>query len=116
MMVYAGTEHPEEAVALCQAVAELRCKYVYEEKGNPFTVYKADVMGWKYDKEFAEPVAQLAADMQNFGFVYGLVQDVMPTAAASSGVMQSTSKFMTNTADYGVADYLADMDKAALEE
>ena len=62
------------------------------------------------------PVAQLAADMQNFGFVYGLVQDVMPTAAASSGVMQSTSKFMTNTADYGVADYLADMDKAALEE
>ncbi|WP_343249494.1 ABC transporter substrate-binding protein [Diplocloster hominis] len=116
MMVYAGTEHPDEAVALCQAVAELRCKYVYEEKGNPFTVYKADVMGWKYDKDFAEPVAQLAADMQNFGFVYGLVQDVMPTAAASSGVMQATSKFMTNTADYGVEDYLADMDKAALEE
>ncbi|MFT3985913.1 MAG: hypothetical protein QM697_18605, partial [Lachnospiraceae bacterium] len=116
MMVYAGTEYPDEAAALCQAVAELRCKYVFEEKGNPFTVYKSDVMGWSNEKEFAEPVAQLAADMQSFEFVYGLVQDVMPTAAASSGVMQSTSKFMTNTSDYTVADYLADMDKAALEE
>lgn len=116
MMVYAGTEHPEEAAALCEAIAELRCQYVYEEKGNPFTVYKADAMGWKYDKEFAEPVAQLAEDMQNFEYVYGLVQDVMPTAAASSGVMQATSKFMTNTPDYTVDNYLADMDKAAKEE
>ncbi|MEG1847735.1 MAG: extracellular solute-binding protein [Lachnospiraceae bacterium] len=116
MMAYAGTEHPEEAAALCQAVAELRCKYVYEEKGNPFTVYKADKMGWKQAGEFAEPVAQLAQDMQNFEFVYGLVQDVMPTSAASSGVMQNTSKFMTNTSEYTVEDYLQDMDKAALEE
>jgi raffinose/stachyose/melibiose transport system substrate-binding protein len=116
MMVYSGTEYPKEAAALCEAVAELRCKYVYEEKGNPFTVYKSDAMGWNYSKEFAEPVAQLAADMQKFGFVYGLVQDVMPTAAASSGVMQSTSKFMTNTSDYTVENYLEDMDKAALEE
>lgn len=116
LMVYAGTEHPDEAAALCQAVAELRCKYVYEEMGNAFIVFKPEAMGWKYDKGFAEPVAQLAADMQKFEFVYGLVQDVMPTAAASSGVMQATSKFMTNTSDYTVADYLADMDKAALEE
>ena len=116
MMVYAGTEHPEEAVALCEAIAELRCQYVYETNGNPFTVYKAEEMGWKYDKEFAEPVAQLASDMQNFGFVYGLVQDVMPTAAASSGIMQATSKFMTNTEDYTADNYLADMDKAAQEE
>lgn len=116
MMVYAGTEHPDEAAALCEAIAELRCQYVYEEKGNPFTVYKADAMGWKYEKEFAEPVAQLADDMQNFEYVYGLVQDVMPTAAASSGVMQATSKFMTNTPDYTVDHYLEDMDKAAKEE
>ena len=54
--------------------------------------------------------------MQNFGFVYGLVQDVMPTAAASSGIMQATSKFMTNTEDYTADNYLADMDKAAQEE
>ena len=116
MMVYAGTEHPDEAAALCEAVAELRCKYVYEEKGNPFTVYKAGDLGWTYDSEFAEPVAQLAEDMQNFEYVYGLVQDVMPTAAASSGIMQATSKFMTNTPDYTVESYLEDMDKAALEE
>lgn len=116
MMVYAGTKHPDEAAALCEAIAELRCKYVYEEKGNPFTVYKADAMGWKYEKEFAAPVAQLAKDMQNFKYVYGLVQDVMPTAAASSGVMQATGKFMTNTPDYTVKDYLTDMDKAAKEE
>lgn len=116
MMVYAGTEHPDEAAALCEAVAELRCKYVYEEKGNPFTVYKAGDLGWTYDSDFAEPVAQLAEDMQNFEYVYGLVQDVMPTAAASSGIMQATSKFMTNTPDYTVDSYLEDMDKAALEE
>lgn len=73
-------------------------------------------MGWKYDSEFAEPVARLAEDMQNFEYVYGLVQDVMPTAAASAGIMQATSKFMTNTPDYTIEDYLADMDKAALEE
>ena len=65
MMAYAGTEHPAEAAALCEAVAELRCQYVYEEKGNPYIVYKPEVMGWKYDSEFAEPVAQLAEDMQN---------------------------------------------------
>nr|WP_304969940.1 extracellular solute-binding protein [uncultured Schaedlerella sp.] len=116
MMAYAGTEHPAEAAALCEAVAELRCQYVYEEKGNPYIVYKPEVMGWKYDSEFAEPVAQLAEDMQNFEYVYGLVQDVMPTAAASAGIMQATSKFMTNTPDYTIEDYLADMDKAALEE
>lgn len=116
MMVYAGTEHPEEAAALCEAIAELRCRYVYEENGSPYIVYKPDVMGWKYEKEFAEPVALLAKDMQNFEYVYGLVQDVMPTAAASAGVQQATSKFMTNTPDYTVDNYLEDMDKAAKEE
>lgn len=116
MMVYAGTKYPEEAAALCEAVAELRCKYVYETNGNPFTVYKAEDLGWKYDGEFAEPVAQLAKDMQNFSFTYGLVQDVMPTAAASSGIMDATSKFMTNDASYTIDAYLTDMDKAAKEE
>ncbi len=116
MMAYSGTEHPKEAAALCEAIAELRCKYVYEQKGNPFTVYKAEELGWKCDMEFAEPVAQLAKDMQKFEYVYGLVQDVMPTAAGSAGVMQSTSKFMTNTSDYTVEDYLTDMDKASKEE
>lgn len=116
MMVYAGTEHPDEAAAVCEAVAELRCQYVYETKGNPFTVYKAEDMGWKYDGTFAEPVAQLAEDMQNFTYSYGLVQDVMPTAAASSGIMDATSKFMTNDAKYTVEDYLNDMDKASKEE
>lgn len=116
MMVYAGTEHPDEAVAACLAIAEIRCQYVYEQKGNPFTVYNADTMGWTKSGEFAEPVAQLAEDMKNFEFVYGLVQDVMPTAAGSSGVMEATSKFMTNSEEYTVDDYLADMDKAALEE
>lgn len=116
MMAYAGTKHPKEAAALCQAVSELRCRYVYEEKGNPFTVYNPDKMGWKKAVEFAEPVAQLAADMQKFGFVYGLVQDVMPTAAGTSEVMQDTSMFMTNTPEYTVDNYLADMDKAVLEQ
>lgn len=116
MMVYAGTEHPDEAAALCEAIAELRCQYVYETKGSPFTVYKAEEMGWSYDGEFADPVAQLAADMQSFEYSYGLVQDVMPTAAASSGIMQATSKFMTNDASYTIDNYLADMDKAAKEE
>lgn len=116
MMAYAGTKYPAEAAALCEAIAELRCQYVYESKGNPFTVYKADKMGWKYDNEFAEPVAKLSDDMQKFEFVYGFVQDVMPTAAASSGVMRSTSKFMTNTSDYTIEQYLQDMDKAAKEE
>lgn len=115
MMAYAGTKHPTEAAELCQAVAMLRCKYVYEN-GNPFTVYNAEKMGWTSSKAFAAPVAQLAKDMKNFEFVYGLVQDTMPTAAASAGVMQNTSKFMTNTADYPVKNYLADMDKVALEE
>ena len=116
MMAYAGTKYPKEAAALCQAVAELRYKYVYEEKGNPFTVYNAEKMEWKQKGEFADAVAQLADDMQNFGFVYGFVQDVMPTAAGASGVMQSTSKFMTNTPEYTVDKYLADMDGAAEEE
>lgn len=116
MMAYSGTKYPDEAAAVCQAVAELRCQYVYEQKGNPFTVYNAEKMGWTYEGGFAEPVAQLAADMQQFEFVYGLVQDVMPTAAASSGIMQNTSKLMTNAEEYTVENYLADMDKAAIEE
>lgn len=114
MMAYAKTKYPAEAAALCQAISQLRCQFVYEQKGNPFTVYKADKMGWKYNKEFAAPVAQLAKDMQNFEHVFGLVQDVMPTAAASAGVMQASSKFMTN--EYPVSDYLKDLDKAASEQ
>lgn len=116
IMVYAGTEHPDEAEAVGEAVAELRCKYTYEEQGNPFRAYKTDVMGWSREEGLAEPVQQLADDMPKFQFVYGYVQDTMPTAAASSGVMQATSKFMTNTEDYTVEDYLTDMDQAAEEE
>ena len=115
-MVYAGTKYPREAMEVAQSLAELRCKYVYTQQGNPFTIYIPEKLGWKFEGSFAEPVQKLATDMQGFGFVYGLVQDVMPTAAASSGVMQSTSKFMTNSSKYTVKDYLADMDKAALEE
>ena len=115
-MVYAGTEHPDEAAAVCEAIAELRCQFAYEVQGDPFRPYRSDVMGWTREGGFDEPVQRLADEMVNFQFVYGLVQDVMPTAAASSGVMQATSKFMTNTEDYTVEDYLADMDKAALEE
>ena len=74
MLFRSGTKYPKEAAALCQAVAELRCKYVYEEKGNPFTVYNAEKMEWKQKGEFADAVAQLADDMQNFGFVYGFVR------------------------------------------
>lgn len=116
MMVYAGTDHPDEAVAVSEAVAELRCKFVFEKRGNPFTVYKSEEIGWEKQNEFSEPVKQLADDMQEFEFVFGLVQDVMPTAAGSSSVMQSTSKFMTNSQDYGISEYLNDMDKAAKEE
>ena len=116
MMVYAGTEHPDEAAALCEAIAELRCQYVYETNGNPFTVYKADTMGWTYDGDFAEPVAQLASDMQSFEYSFGLIQDVMPTAAATSGIQDATSKFMTNDDGYTINDYLSDMDKAVQEE
>lgn len=116
MMVYAGTEHPDEAAALCEAIAELRCQYVYETNGNPFTVYKAEDMGWAYDGEFAEPVKQLAKDMQNFEYSFGLIQDVMPTAAATSGIQDATSKFMTNDSNYTIDNYLADMDKAVKEE
>ncbi|MEG1745019.1 MAG: hypothetical protein RR215_05475, partial [Ruthenibacterium sp.] len=115
MMAYSQTKHPKEAAALCQAVAQLRCQFVYEQRGNPFTVYKPEALGWTSKKEMAEPVSQLAADMTNFGFVYGFVQDVMPSAAGTSGVMESTSKFMTNSEDYTVEKYLADMDKAAKE-
>ena len=116
MMVYAGTEHPDEAAALCEAIAELRCQYVYETNGNPFTVYKADTMGWTYNGDFAEPVAQLASDMQSFEYSFGLIQDVMPTAAATSGIQDATSKFMTNDDGYTINDYLSDMDKAVQEE
>lgn len=115
-MVYAGTEHPDEAAALCEAMAELRCKYVYETKGNPFTVYDVEKMEWSYDGEFAAPVIQLTEDMKGFEHTYGLVQDVMPTAAASSGIQDATSKFMTNDDSYTVENYLSDMDKAAKEK
>ena len=40
----------------------------------------------------------------------------MPTAAGTNGVMEATSKLMTNAANYGVKEYLADLDKAAQEE
>ena len=40
----------------------------------------------------------------------------MPTAAATSGIQDATSKFMTNDDGYTINDYLSDMDKAAQEE
>ena len=79
-------------------------------------MYKADTMGWTYDGDFAEPVAQLASDMQSFEYSFGLIQDVMPTAAATSGIQDATSKFMTNDDGYTINDYLSDMDKAVQEE
>jgi len=115
-MVYSGTKHPKEAAELAQVAAELRCEYVYTKLGNPFTIYNPAKMGWEAASELAAPVEQLANDMTQFEFVYGLVRDVMPTAAGSAGVMQSCAKFMTNSSEYPISSFLSDMDKAALEE
>lgn len=115
-MVYSGTKHPKEAAKLAQMAAELRCEYVYTKLGNPFTIYNPEKMEWKKASDLAEPVEQLANDMTQFKFVYGLVQDVMPTAAASAGVMQSCSKFMINSSEYPISSFLSDMNKAANEK
>lgn len=115
-MVYAGTKYPKEAAKLAQVAAQLRCEYVYKEFGNPFTIYNPEKLGWQYDGQFAEPIAKLAKDMINFGYVFGFVQDVMPTAAGTAGVMQNCAKFMTNSSEYPISKFLEDMDKSALED
>jgi raffinose/stachyose/melibiose transport system substrate-binding protein len=115
-MVYSGTKHPKEATQIALALAQLSSQWLYEISGDPMLPFLPEKLGWKNEKGFSTPVAQLAKDQQNFKFVYGLVQDVMPTAAASSGVMENTSKFMASYSTYTNEEYLADMDKAAREE
>lgn len=115
-MVYSGTKHPKEAAEVALALAQMSSRWLYEISGDPMVPFLPEKLGWKNEKGFAPAVAQLAKDQQNFQFVYGLVQDVMPTAAASSGVMEYTSKFMASAPSYTNEAYLSDMDKAAREE
>jgi raffinose/stachyose/melibiose transport system substrate-binding protein len=116
MMVYAGSKHPKEATQLAIATAEVYNRLEYEKLGNPFIAYYPDKIGSAAAPELGPAVKRFAADIGKFQYVYGFVQDVMPTAAGTNGVMEATSKLMTDAADYGVKEYLADLDKAALEE
>jgi raffinose/stachyose/melibiose transport system substrate-binding protein len=116
MMVYAGTEHPAEAVKLAIATAEIYNRLEYDKLGNPFIAYRPEKIGCTSSQEFGPAIKRFAEDITKFQFVYGFVQDVMPSAAGTNGVMEATSKFMTNPSSYGVAAYLADMDKAAEEK
>lgn len=116
MMVYSMTKNPKEAVQLAIVAAQLYNQYLYEELGNTFIAYIPEKLGWKIKSDFSPIIKKFAGDISNFSFTYGFVQDVMPSAPGSKGVMEAASKFMTNSAKYTVDDYLADMDKAAAEK
>jgi len=116
MMVYAGSKHPKEATKLAIATAEVYNRLEYEKLGNPFIAYNPEKIGCASAPAFGPAVQRFASDIGKFQYVYGFVQDVMPSAAGTNGVMEATSKLMTNSAGYGVKEYLADLDKAAKEE
>jgi len=116
MMVYSGTKNPKESVQVAIATAQLYNQYLFEELGNPFIAYIPEVLGWKAKSELSPIIKKFASDLTGFKFTYGFIQDVMPSAAGSQGVMQSTSRFMVNSSKYSVNEYLADLDKAATEK
>lgn len=113
IFVSAKTKHPEDAVKVAAAVGKLQSEFFYVVNGDTAIPFKPESFGWKSRVDIPGPIVRIAADMAKYEHVYGLVQDVMPSAAATTGVMQASSAFMTGA--FSVDEYLSDMDEAATQ-
>jgi raffinose/stachyose/melibiose transport system substrate-binding protein len=113
VFVSATAKDKDAAVKVAIAVGKLQSEYYYVVNGDTAIPFKPDSFGWKSKVSIPDPIKRIAKDMASYQNVFGLVQDVMPTAAATTGVMQATSAFMTGT--QSVEDYLSEMDSALSE-
>lgn len=110
VFVSADTKDKDAAVKVAIAVGKLQSEYYYVINGDTAIPFKPESFGWKSKVSIPDPIKRLSRDMSKYENVFGLVQDVMPSAAATTGVMQATSAFMTG--QVAVADYLSEMDDA----
>jgi len=114
-MVYSGTKYPQLATEVAVAMSQSYQQYLCEHDKSPFVVYDGEALGWDIP-DFAPPSLRLVEDMGKFEFSYPFVQDVMPSAAAATMLMDSTNKFFTNSSSYGVDEFIADLDRSMLEK
>lgn len=113
VFVSASAKDKDAAVKVAIAVGKLQSEYYYVVNGDTAIPFKPSAFGWKSKVSIPDPITRLSRDMGKYESVFGLVQDVMPSAAGTTGVMQATSAFMTGQVP--VDQYLADMDEAAAQ-
>lgn len=114
-MVYSGTKYPQLATQVAVAMSQAYQQYLCEHDGSPFVVYDGEKLGWDMP-EFSEDCLRLVDEMGKYEFSYPYVQDVMPTSAAGTMLMESCNKFFMNSDSYGVDEFIADLDRSMLEE
>ena len=114
-MVYSGTKYPQLATEVAVAMSQAYQQYLCEHDGSPFVVYDMEKLDWAVP-QFSEDCLRLVREMADYEFSYPYVQDVMPTSAAGTMLMESCNKFFMNSDSYGVEAFIADLDRAMLEE
>ena len=114
-MVYSGTKYPQLATQVAVAMSQAYQQYLCEHDGSPFVVYDGEKLGWDMP-EFSEDCLRLVDEMGKYEFSYPYVQDVMPTPAAGTMLMEACNKFFMNSDSYGVDEFIADLDRSMLEE
>lgn len=114
-MVYSGTKYPQLATEVAVAMSQAYQEYLCVKDGSPFVVYDMNKLGWDVP-EFSEDTLRLVDEMGKYEFSYPYVQDVMPTSAGNTMLMESCNKFFMNIDSYGVEEFIADLDQSMLEE
>ena len=110
IFVSSETKDPETAVQVAIAVGKLQSRYYYEINGDLAVPFIPEKFQWESTVEIPAPIQRLGNDMANFEHVYGLVQDVMPTAAGTTAVIQGASGFMTG--NMTVDELISSLDRA----
>jgi raffinose/stachyose/melibiose transport system substrate-binding protein len=110
MFVWSKTKNIEEAAKCAVAVSLLSNRFDFVENGNPKIIYLAEKLGWKSKKPVSDVNKQMALEIPQLQHVSLIVQDAMPSAATTQGIMEASQLFMTGKVT--VDKYLQDMDAA----